>query len=326
MIHSPQTPSLLLATCVMGAATGTTTAPASPPSSSEAVIELFGSTAGPYGESWSVLLVPDPGGDGATLAVEVFSFAPSGNLLGRFDLEATEYDLVLQEIQESRFCELPERISRTEIALHQTDLSISGACGATRHRVNLYEPDLIVGHEAIRFMRVCNTVFDLLPVNGDWPAPPAAQRLESFFDLVPCAAVVTEYPFDLRLWAHLLEGLDLDAPPNEKGGWPTTRILVTPGWDSESEWVVSIYQPEAGEAIAETVEASTGITAEAYELELPQVSQPCTTPRTVGFCLPHRTEVTSASRRCGKPHPTVNPPAPSPGRPRPRPGPGRRPR
>lgn len=116
-------------------------------------------------------------------------------------------------------------------------------------------------------MRVWNTVFDLLPIGVDWPAPAAAERLESFFNLVPCPAVVSEDPFDLRLWAHVLESLELDASPDEKGGWPAGRVLVTPGWDSEPEWVVSIYQPRDGDAVVEVVEASTGITAEAYDLE-----------------------------------------------------------
>jgi hypothetical protein len=131
--------------------------------------------------------------------------------------------------------------------------------------VNLYQPEVMDTPEAARFMRLWNTVFDLLPVGVDWPAPLAHPTTESW--LLRCPATVTQDHSELGVWSHVIQALGLDRSPNQTGGWPTSRVLVVPDMGPEPEWAVTVYLPQAGSAAVEIVALARNITSEASELE-----------------------------------------------------------
>lgn len=95
----------------------------------------------------------------------MYSFLPSGNVIGEFTLEKNAVAAIQKTLRDSDFLSLPDMISKKEVQLHKPDYLVQIFCDGKEHRVNLYDPkDLWKTSESERFMKVWNALFKTLPL------------------------------------------------------------------------------------------------------------------------------------------------------------------
>jgi hypothetical protein len=129
------------------------------------LLEAYVSTAGPYGQLWTLKLTP--AGE-AELHV-LYAFNPSGSLTGTFSLSEERVSAIRRALEKYDFMLLPERMSPALIAFHMPDLRLA-VWNSDKHReVRLYDPKQMAGDpQAKRFLAVWTAVFDGLPVKPTW--------------------------------------------------------------------------------------------------------------------------------------------------------------
>jgi hypothetical protein len=129
------------------------------------VIKATVSTAGPYGDSWYVTILPD--GE-ASLKV-YYSVGSSGSILGRFSLPDERIEDIARSIETEGFFTLPAEFGPQSAPLHQPDLWLEIAVGDKRRKVNLYDPDQIATDpRAKRLLAIWDQVFGGLPFKPKW--------------------------------------------------------------------------------------------------------------------------------------------------------------
>jgi hypothetical protein len=95
--------------------------------------EAWLSTAGPYGEGWTLRLTPN-----GNVFLRVFYMGtPSGNLMADFDVRDEHEDRVRAAIKTQQFFELPADISPKTAMLHLPDFTLDVSLGGRRHKVRL---------------------------------------------------------------------------------------------------------------------------------------------------------------------------------------------
>ncbi|QNK66349.1 hypothetical protein [Variovorax sp. PAMC26660] len=118
------------------------------------------STAGSYGEIWSLHLTPD----GLGYFRYFNNRRPQGELSGEFlfDLDAISKLAALAQTQS--FEKLPKTIKPSLLMLHGPDYALSIQIGAKRHAVELFQPDDVGQTEELtRFAEVWNAIWSPLP-------------------------------------------------------------------------------------------------------------------------------------------------------------------
>jgi len=120
-------------------------------------------TAGPYGEHWTVTLEY---GEEASVAIH-WTFHTPGHLTGTFLIEPQE---VAKAADAAQFASLPQWIDNDRPApLHQPDLRLDLQVNCRRHEVHLYDPARVENRGQVeRFMAVWNAIFRQLPVQPKW--------------------------------------------------------------------------------------------------------------------------------------------------------------
>jgi hypothetical protein len=123
------------------------------------------STAGPYGEAWSLTITFR--GE-ASLEV-MYMLQPSGSLLGRFTVTDKHLASIAAAIDKEQFFALPGKISAERIALHQPDLELEVTVGTATHKVRLYDPqELADDRRTKQFLSVWERVFEAFPIKPKW--------------------------------------------------------------------------------------------------------------------------------------------------------------
>ena len=128
-------------------------------------VEAWLSTAGPYGEGWTLRLAPN----GNVFLRVLYMGNPSGNLLADLDV-GDEYERHLRAaIETHRFFDLPTDISPKSAVLHLPDFTMDVALGGKRHKVRLYDPkQLEADSRTKRFLAVWEALFEGLPMKPSW--------------------------------------------------------------------------------------------------------------------------------------------------------------
>jgi hypothetical protein len=136
-----------------------------PAATPDLLVEAWISTAGPYGEMWTLHLTPS--GDARLRAY--YSLDPSGSLMAEFDVGKEHLDRVQASASEQRFFDLPPELSPPTSPLHRPDLRLEITLGPRKHKVRVYDPDQMKSDVRVkRFMAVWTAVYGNLPVKPSW--------------------------------------------------------------------------------------------------------------------------------------------------------------
>jgi hypothetical protein len=129
------------------------------------VVEAWVSTAGPYGQSWNLKIVPS-----GEAALQVFYMsAPSGTLMARFSLSAQQLAGIRSVVETERFFELPAKISPTATPMHRPAFRLDVWLEGRHHTVALYDPgQLEADAKASRFFAVWKQLYQDLPIKPSW--------------------------------------------------------------------------------------------------------------------------------------------------------------
>jgi hypothetical protein len=127
--------------------------------------EAWLSTAGPYGQGWSLRLAPS-----GNVSLRVFYMGtPAGSLLADFDPGDGYEARVRAVLNDQQFFVLPAEITPKAAMLHMPDFSLNIGLGSRRHKVRLYDPEQMKSDpRAKRFLAVWTALFDGLPVKPSW--------------------------------------------------------------------------------------------------------------------------------------------------------------
>lgn len=71
-----------------------------------------------------------------------------------------------------------------------------------------------------------------------------------------------------EVFSKICESLGLNKPPVSHGGYPKIRVVFQPGWESDREWALTVYQPlnkqNKEEFFIELVKPESSISAEVF--------------------------------------------------------------
>jgi len=169
-----------LAGCAMNVAHPSSTvahAPSSaaPPPSAQleemqgASLEFFASTAGPYGDLWTIVVTPD--GSQAQVGLKVLT-NNDGAIAGTLTLTDKVFDTFKAAVVQAHLCNLPEFPKTIDpdrlTPLHGLDLFITVSCGPSKHQILLSEPQAANSPEATRFLTVWYQLLRSLPMQPSW--------------------------------------------------------------------------------------------------------------------------------------------------------------
>lgn len=132
------------------------------------VVEAWISTAGPYGESWDLRLMPS-----GEISLRVnYMITPSGTLMARFSLSPDQIAGIRTGIESERFFDLPAKISPASLPLHRPALRLDVWLDNKYHSVQLYDPDQLKADPNLRrFLAVWKRLFEPLPIRPSWGRP-----------------------------------------------------------------------------------------------------------------------------------------------------------
>jgi hypothetical protein len=125
------------------------------------IVEASLSTAGPYGEMWTLHLAP-----GGNVFVRVYYTAtPSGTVMADFNLSEEQLKRFRAIVEAERFFELPAEITPRSTPLHMPDFRLEISLGPKKHKVQLYDPAQMKGDaNAKRFLAVWAGLYASLPL------------------------------------------------------------------------------------------------------------------------------------------------------------------
>ena len=134
-------------------------------SESPVTVRAWVSTAGPYGESWT-LIVPDRG----DVSLEIlYHLSPMGKMSGEFCVTAEELTRLKEAVDSERFMELPSRLQPEVAHLHKPTLRVRVSVGEREHEVEVYDPDALADDPRVkRFLAVWDEIFELPPLKPTW--------------------------------------------------------------------------------------------------------------------------------------------------------------
>ena len=137
-------------------------------SESVLTIRAWVNTAGPYGESWTLIV---PAGGDVSLEI-LYHLSPMGKMSGEFCVTAERLLPIKEAIESERFMELPSRFQPEVTYFHKPTLRVRVTLGERQHEVELYDPDALADDpRARRFRAVWDEIFELVPLQPTWWQP-----------------------------------------------------------------------------------------------------------------------------------------------------------
>jgi hypothetical protein len=129
------------------------------------VVESWVSTAGPYGQSWTLRIAPS--GE-ASLHV-LYMASPTGTLLATFSLSAEHLADIRKAVETERFFELPANIAPKSLPMHRPALRLDIWLEGKQHTVEVYDPAQFDGDvNASHFFAVWKKLYENLPIKPSW--------------------------------------------------------------------------------------------------------------------------------------------------------------
>jgi hypothetical protein len=133
---------------------------------STVVIDASVRTAGPYGETWYLLVT----GDGRAFFEYASLRTPMGSVSGKFLVDPAAIRRVQEQAQSTQFSSLPKALEPSPVPMHAPDYRLKVRIGDEVPSVRVYAPKELQDTAALqRFWSVWNMAWSLVPLR---PRPP----------------------------------------------------------------------------------------------------------------------------------------------------------